>query len=676
MAGVEIKDNNDFGLLFKSYQPALEFQTPIISANALVNYNVIIPLIEQSEGYIVACMESQGTANSILGMLIHYQQMNETLIFYKDASTSYFQKRGLACLGIRIAAKNDIWVLYQATIIDGGDIFIIKIVQDPFPISSFQNRTLIEQHNTSNIGEYNQIESKFSSFPEANTLFSSVVLNKIPNLYTYSNLLPYIKLWKNQSIAGNQTYYVSNLNVYQTRKPKILPQYIDCYLGVDCNFYYSIFTLSHMCKEDLPPGNRFAIIIQANGSLSSLNDKIVETQSTLIANLSLQAQFNIAHIGYYSISVQYMLSDTMDLTNKWQLAQDTFILNITNACSDLFQILENPQNITITHYLNKEIVYYDIPKLVLAPNQTEMQQNCFQQRLVVTEEYGWADPPSHFKMNRLDEFKVGIFANDLDLIGMEKFLYYIEIRANIENFSQQTTLNYELYLHIKEEIKPIFYPPELSSKTYQLHENSPPYLIIPLSSIEVTVGKQEILQLSNIIDREKDDYLVKIKSKQSKLFLEATNQQIIINPIEAVIGKHQVTIQIQDQNKYSLSSDYDFYIIVKPDVSSHYETLLKDQELQQIYNKTQEFQIIGYLEAQIKKITDTGQVIVLFSQDLNSDIKKYKFKVKQAISIQVEQYGQVQEQDFEVIDISQRELIIQAIFSDPKDISKYSVNLT
>ena len=81
-----------------------------------------------------------------------------------------------------------------------------------------------------------------------------------------------------------------------------------------------------------------------------------------------------------------------------------------------------------------------------------------------------------------------------------------------------------------------------------ISNNSAPYFTSMISDIQTKVGTWHVINLPKISDAQNDNYIVTCKSKMGSLFLVATNKNLIINPIDAVVGVHNVELIIRDTN--------------------------------------------------------------------------------------------------------------------------------
>ncbi|CDW73667.1 UNKNOWN [Stylonychia lemnae] len=179
---------------------------------------------------------------------------------------------------------------------------------------------------------------------------------------------------------------------------------------------------------------------------------------------------------------------------------------------------------------------------------------------------------------------IGINTSRTDLIGKHQIPIEVQVQSDRVNEllgKIQTIFEFEIYSYSNPFSK----------------GNTAPYFVIPLQNIEVSVGDSQVIDLPKIIDDEGDRYKVQLKTKLSSLFLDSTNNKIIINPIEAEVGIHQIIVTIEDNNANKKYVESSFKITIKADISSFYEQLLKGSSLLEDYQKSKKFQIQGNIEA-------------------------------------------------------------------------------
>ncbi|CDW81827.1 UNKNOWN [Stylonychia lemnae] len=357
----------------------------------------------------------------------------------------------------------------------------------------------------------------------ANQLTNNSVLEK-PLIQEFQNLLPYVKLWKNQTNKTNSQINPSQLQYQQNRIPINLPEYIDCYLGFWCEIYFSKFSLENECSDDKTVNKRYILEITSNGAI--ILPQIASEYSTFVANYSQRFKL-LSYIGKYTINVTYQISDTVNLANRWILVQDFFILNITNTCEKEYKLLQDINNVSIRQQVNGDVIYYTIPRLLLRPHQ-----DCFKQtpsRIVNDDQQ---DLSSIVIWDRFSDFQVGILADTPDKIGEYEFLFEIKVNAEIEGFQfrlyKPYSFKFEVYKYIQVD--------------QFIINNSAPYFSSYVQDIEAKVGVEQVVDLPDITDAEGDEYSILIQGIKANLFITESNKKLIIQPTQTVVGLMFLTI--------------------------------------------------------------------------------------------------------------------------------------
>ncbi|CDW81869.1 UNKNOWN [Stylonychia lemnae] len=223
-------------------------------------------------------------------------------------------------------------------------------------------------------------------------------------------------------------------------------------------------------------------------------------------------------------------------------------------------------------------VYQDRPPNNLTQNvdcYLGPDQSCFKQTLTLVQNIRQKDFTHILFWDRLDDFQVGILADSANKIDEYEFLFNITVGSEIENFISKPFQTYSFKFQVHNKVGQFSII------------NSAPYFLSSVLDIEVNVGVLRIIDLPIIRDDEGDDYTVSIKGKKAGLFVSATNKKLIINPISSVVGMHQVNIILKDNNRQIKQKKYLFQILVKPDVTSYFESLLKDTNLKEDFKKSQ-----------------------------------------------------------------------------------------
>ncbi|CDW72643.1 UNKNOWN [Stylonychia lemnae] len=683
LMGFNKNGDGRFNLFATGLANSDELLTNIYDSTSIVSYDVIIAQMAVRFNYAVGCLESQDSTQAFMGALIHQIGNSQSSLIFRNVSSSYAQ-RNFECIGIKIAAKDDITLVYQSYY-EKADIFMAWLKQDPLSITGeyfvYENQLRLNKPDSLTVyqfkyvqviddyfhlDDYNpqyQVKQPYQAislyyseqFFGTKTILEALFTVK-PDIVEMKNLLPQVVLWSNQQVQGNDSILVSELPVQQYRIPKKLPLIIDCYLGMQCEMYFSNFTLKNSCFDEIGQNKKYFIEIGINGTqhqqLQSMSD-----QSSLSTTLSYK-YYQLNKIGLHYFQFTYKIQDTLNLENKWTLLEDVFTLNITNGCQNQYKLLEDPKVISIKQKIQTDVKYYSIPKLRLGP-----YQECFKQSLTISLIRNRQQSLTIINLDKKQDFQIGFLTNNVSNIGQYEFQYHIEVTADIEQFTSQRSIPQFLQLEI------------ISDSDQFTISNSAPYFTEQVPDYEVTVGQLMIADLPRINDQEGDDYVVLIKGKKASIFITATKQKLIINPIQPVVGKHKITIILKDKNKQSLQKKYYFQVLVKPEVSTYFESLLKDSIFLEDYKKSQSYKIIGHIEGKINKITNTGQVVVLFDQNLDDNQSKFQNKVQQSIQIVLSQEDKEIDLKFEVKEITQRKIILQLNFTEPENISKYSVNL-
>ncbi|CDW81685.1 UNKNOWN [Stylonychia lemnae] len=105
-----------------------------IPAHALVDYDVIIPLIEYADefNYLVGCLEAQNTTEAFFGVIIHQTSTLENRILYRNVK-EHQNQAGFICLGIAVFTSDSIVVFFRPRILNNDDgLHFLQIYNDPF----------------------------------------------------------------------------------------------------------------------------------------------------------------------------------------------------------------------------------------------------------------------------------------------------------------------------------------------------------------------------------------------------------------------------------------------------------------------------------------------------------------------------------------------------------------
>ncbi|CDW82884.1 UNKNOWN [Stylonychia lemnae] len=371
------------------------------NANALVNYDAIIPQMSDGKGYIVGCLESQALNKPLLGMVIHQYYSGNFMVTYRNVAET---QNSFQCLAVIVAQRNDIQVVYKTLFENQVRIIIAKMQSDPFDAGKLFDNVIYEDFKIPNdniyprqfkylyndINDYfhlgstlahnnqqsayftqlnsntyysiieNQDQGKNQTYQQLNSKSSIGGSGTKENIYNNSiirpaidvirNNLAYVKLWRNQSLIGENDYNVSQLIVKQVRIPENLSSVIDCSLEIQNNDVENV------------------------GFLRFFNQS---QDAFMTANIS--TKFNeITKIGLFQFNITYQITDGADPANRLILAQDMFTLNVTNRCQEEFKIIKDIKDLKIRYKISTDVEYYQIPQMKLGP-----AEECFNKKLAI-----------------------------------------------------------------------------------------------------------------------------------------------------------------------------------------------------------------------------------------------------------------------------------------------------
>ncbi|CDW73668.1 UNKNOWN [Stylonychia lemnae] len=298
-------DKLRYGLFYSVFQDNLasSYTQSGIYTNQLVQYQPIIPIIEQNLDYLAGCLEGTVSEMAIFGMFYIKTSTGALQILYRDVTSTYQQSGAFYCIGIRFASSSDITLFYQAKI--GNNALIVFTTIKSYPLSGSQTsffefsecqstpksdfirvnliKTLYMKNGYIHLGflidkigrqraylnyylatEYLSLLSDSCILhPEGYTIIaqqyfdlSTSTYDKVQNdmneflrVITITNMLPYVSLWQDQINLTKNDKLVSQLLVKQERNPARLSSAIDCLIGMQCQIYQSNFTLSGQCSD-------------------------------------------------------------------------------------------------------------------------------------------------------------------------------------------------------------------------------------------------------------------------------------------------------------------------------------------------------------------------------------------------------------------------------------------
>ncbi|CDW78019.1 UNKNOWN [Stylonychia lemnae] len=532
MMGIQYTSTAIFNLFATQFDEFSMFRVNVYNANMLAPFNPIISQMSDKFYFLVGCIESLDPSTALMGMFIFDQQNYKANILSRNVIESYIQRK-FECLGVKIFEETDISLVYLATNSVTSSIFITNLKQDPFiypatfsvseqwrqikseQIKVYQFKYVSTKNDFFYLGYLNeqpgQQRAFLSQFKGTNTYYNiyndfdprsygeflySSEFSSTPTIewgnfssnnesltttiiQFYQDLLPYVVLWKNQTIKTNSQINVSKLSVQQVRIPKNLPKYIDCYLGKRCEIYYAKFSIANQCSDEITLNKSYTTEITINSTFQFSKFNFSE-QSTIVANFT--AKFlKLLNIGLHEVRVAYSIADALNLVNKWNLMQDFFILNITNTCATEFNLIKDIKNISIRHEISSDIIYYSIPKLMLGPDQ-----GCFKQTLRILRNITLQDQNLMLFWDKLQEFQVGILANSPKEIGEYEFLFDVMVKADIQQFQSRLYQPYSFKFEVYNDVGQFSI------------SNSAPYFLSSVLDIEANVGVMQIIDLPNI----------------------------------------------------------------------------------------------------------------------------------------------------------------------------------
>ncbi|CDW71665.1 UNKNOWN [Stylonychia lemnae] len=444
--------------------------------------------------------------------LFVYNIAKDKIKLYYRETSSTFNQRGFQCIGVRVLSTANIAAFYRARTEDKGSIVQINYQKDPF-----SDIVIFD----GKIGEWGQY------FSETNTLFASQ-FNYLQSTDDYFNF-GYL-----QEYSGKQRAYLT-----RTKQKRYYLMFIS---QPKLQSYRDLLSQLNLWKNQTIATDMDKYV----GKLKVQYDHKPNILPSVI-DCYLGTQCNVFQANY---SLKPFCSDIGNLKINYNLQISSSSNNI------LFNNLLQSQSIfSFVSNTNSEM---QLEKLELGPNQ-----ECFKQNLNLLPDQQPLINSGVLLPNQLMDFKIGLNTINPDYIGKYQFLIEVVVQADIEGFIPKKyffPFNYEIY----------------TDTTQFFITNTAPYFQSPLTDFELYVGDKYEYQLPSIKDDEGDDYSVSISSKFSSLFLEITNQKIIINPVEVVSGVHQVDVKIEDNNIQKLFSISKFILTIrKRDVSSFFESQLK-----------------------------------------------------------------------------------------------------
>ncbi|CDW73827.1 UNKNOWN [Stylonychia lemnae] len=313
--GISGIGNNDFSYFIQEFDEIGDFTITTYNAPQLVKYDIIITEIFEQDNLQVGCMQGRSSSHAIIGILIHIFNSDNAVSLTRDASSS---QRKFQCIGTKIAQKAEIQAVYIATNSEDSKILIVRIQQSSY--EETQNHSVSEEsmHYLKNnsisikqfkfvsvindfihLGHLNEYqgnkraymsllspENSYYSILNLNESFDFIydyqkysgsvavevkgiskndVIQNSPKIKIIKNLLPYVVLWKNQSERNNNQLFVSQLPVQIERSPKLIEQNVDCILGVQCEIYFSIFSLKNQCRDEINDQRSYRLDMIENG---------------------------------------------------------------------------------------------------------------------------------------------------------------------------------------------------------------------------------------------------------------------------------------------------------------------------------------------------------------------------------------------------------------------------
>ncbi|CDW71407.1 UNKNOWN [Stylonychia lemnae] len=208
LMGTQITQDQQFAIFvvgFNKDQPIMSGIYIQYNASTLVNYDAIIPQMEEGQDYIVGCLESQAKNKPLLGMIIHqYFTENLMVIYRKPAETL----RSFQCLGLSVAKRDDIQIVYSSVLENEVKIIIAKIKKDPFDkITPFDNAIYeyfnIQKH-TVNPKYFKYISNDINDFFHLGNIFATD--NQQRAYFALLNSNTYFSITGNQDYGMNQIY--------------------------------------------------------------------------------------------------------------------------------------------------------------------------------------------------------------------------------------------------------------------------------------------------------------------------------------------------------------------------------------------------------------------------------------------------------------------------------------
>ncbi|CDW82141.1 UNKNOWN [Stylonychia lemnae] len=144
------------------------------------------------------------------------------------------------------------------------------------------------------------------------------------------------------------------------------------------------------------------------------------------------------------------------------------------------------------------------------------------------------------------------------------------------------------------------------------------------------------IDMPEIKDDQGDSYELTYQSKMADLFLKINEKQMTINAIESVVGSQEVIVMLLDNSIFPLSNQYKFTILITQNTTNQYESVLvQNTDIYQEYKQSLKLMTIGFIEAKITKITNTGLLTITFDTNL---YESYNFtqKIQKSINISIE----------------------------------------
>eukprot|EP00347_Sterkiella_histriomuscorum_P002003 403369848 len=157
--------------------------------------------------------------------------------------------------------------------------------------------------------------------------------------------------------------------------------------------------------------------------------------------------------------------------------------------------------------------------------------------------------------------------------------------------------------------------------------NTAPQFKQQLQDIYLAAGQKIKYQLPGINDKEDSKFQIDLDAGKASSFVTLQDNQLILKPSYDNFGQFRVTITITDSNQNPQSSSYDFKIIIEQSLLyNQQETnpaqilinklIQEERDMARQISKSQKNHQNQKLTAKITKITNVGQIIVKFSQQM------------------------------------------------------------